>query len=82
MAIGGIIISVRPEDRKDTEILLARFAGLTIYSSDEQGHIIARLNEVDVEAVHTVIDRIKALEIVLGVRLAFLSQDEDGVTNG
>jgi len=82
MAIGGIIISVRPEDRKDTEILLARFAGLTVYSSDEQGNIIARLNGVDADAVHEVIAQINALEIVQGVRLAYLSQEEHDVTDG
>jgi len=82
MAIGGIIISVRPEDRKDTEIILARFPGLIIYSADEQGNIIARLNEVDTETVHDVIARIRALEIVQGVRLAYLSQDDGGVTKG
>jgi nitrate reductase NapAB chaperone NapD len=82
MAIGGVIISVRPEDRKDTEIILARFAGLTIYSSDEQGNIIARLSEIDAETVRDAIERINALEIVQSVRLAYLVQEDDSVTRG
>jgi nitrate reductase NapAB chaperone NapD len=82
MAIGGVIISVRPEDRKDTEIILARFAGLTIYSSDEQGNIIARLSEIDAETVRDAIERINSLEIVQSVRLAYLVQEDGSVTRG
>jgi len=82
MAIGGIIISVRPEDRKDTEIILARFAGLTVYSADEHGNIIARLDEVDAEAVRAVIERISELDLVQDVRLAYLDNDGSGVTCG
>jgi len=80
MAIGGIIISVLPEDRKDTEILLGRIAGLTIYSCDEQGNIIARLSETNADMVRDAIGRINALETVRSVRLAYLVQDEEDAT--
>jgi len=80
MAIGGVIISVRPEDRKDTEILLGRIAGLTVYSCDEQGNIIARICRTDTDMVRDMIKEINEFEVVRSIRLAYLIQDEDDVT--
>ena len=73
MAIGGIVITACPGDRKDTEIALARFPELTVYGSDERGNIIARVEGGDPESVEEVIRAIKLIETVCEVNLAYLS---------
>jgi len=73
MAIGGIVITACPDDRKDTEIALARFPELTVYGSDERGNIIARVEGNDSESVEEVIRAIKLIETVCEVNLAYLT---------
>jgi nitrate reductase NapAB chaperone NapD len=76
MAIGGIVITARPEDRKDTEIILARFPELTVYGSDEKGNIIARVEGGDSDSIGEVIRAIESIETVCEVNLAYLTKDD------
>ncbi len=82
MAIGGIVVTVEPDDRKETEIFLAEFPELTVYGSDEKGNIIGRLQGIDSEAVAEIVRKIQSMDTVCNVSLAYLIQDEGGVTGG
>jgi len=82
MAVGGIVITVEPDDRKETEIFLAGFPELTVYGSDEKGNIIGRLKGVDSEEVTMLVGKIQSMDRVCKVSLAYLIQDESDVTNG
>ena len=81
MAVGGIVITVEPEDRKETEISLAGFPELTIYGGDEKGNIIGRLQGRDPEAVATLVEKIQSMDRVCNVSLAYLIQDDTDVTD-
>ena len=75
MTIGGVVITVRPDDRKDVEIALARFSELSVYGSDEQGNIIAMIKSEDSGSIEEVIETIKEIETVDKVNLAYLNTD-------
>ena len=81
MAVGGIVITVEPDDRRETEISLAGFPELTVYGSDEKGNILGRLQGKDQEAVATLVKKIQSMDRVCNVSLAYLIQDNSGVTN-
>jgi nitrate reductase NapAB chaperone NapD len=75
MTIGGVVITVRPDDRRDVEIALARFSELSVYGSDEQGNIIATIKSVDSKSIEEVIRTIKEIETVDKVNLAYLNTE-------
>ncbi len=76
MAIGGVVITVRPEDRRDAELALAGFSELSVYGSDEKGNIIATIKSLDSIAIEKVIKTIEAIETVRRVHLAYLNPDK------
>ena len=80
MAVGGIVITVEPDDRKEAEISLAGFPELTVYGSDEKGNIIGRLKGIDSEEITTLVGKIQSMDRVCNVSLAYLNQDEGDVT--
>lgn len=80
MAVGGIVITVEPDNRKETEIFLAEFPELTVYGSDEKGNIIGRLRGMDSVAVKEVARKIQSMETVCNVSLAYLVHEDDDVT--
>ncbi len=73
MSIGGIVITVRPDDRQDTEIVLGRFSELSVYGSDEKGNIIAMVKGNDSESIEEAIRTIEAIDMVLEVNLVYLN---------
>lgn len=75
MALGGVVITVQPADSKDVEIALSGFSALSIYGSDERGHIIASIYGIDELAIENVIKSIKKIHAVMDVNLAFLNPD-------
>ncbi len=75
MTIGGVVITVRPDDRRDVEIALARFSELSVYGSDEQGNIIATIKSEDSGSIEKVIRTIEEIETVDKVNLAYLNTD-------
>lgn len=75
MAVGGVVITVRPDVRIDAEIALAGFSELSVYGSDEKGNIIARIKSVDSESIEKVIRTIEEIETVCKVKLAYLNND-------
>lgn len=82
MAVGGIVITVEPDDRKETEISLAGLPELTVYGSDEKGNIIGRLKGIDTEDVTALVGKIQSMDRVCSVSVAYLIQDEGDVTDG
>jgi len=76
MPIGGIVITVRPDDRQDTEVILARFSELSVYGSDEQGNIIAMLKGNDPESIEEAIMAIEAIDTVIEVNLVYLNAED------
>ncbi len=82
MAVGGIVITVEPDDRKETEIFLAGFPELTVYGSDEKGNIIGRLQGINSEAVAEIVRKIQSMDTVCNVSFAYLIQEEGDVTGG
>ena len=76
MAIGGVVITVRPENRRDAELALAGFPELSVYGSDEKGNIIATIKSLDSIAIEKVIRTIEAIETVRKVHLAYLNPDK------
>jgi len=81
MAIGGVVITVRPDDRRDVEIALCRFSELSVYGSDEQGNIIGTITSVDSKSIEKVIKRIEEIETVDKVNLAYLNSENAPVTS-
>lgn len=75
MAIGGVVITVRPDDRRDLEIALARFSELSVYGSDEKGNIIATINGDDSGSIKSVIRTIEEIDAVRKVNLAYLNTE-------
>jgi len=76
MAIGGVVITVRPDDRRDAEIALSLFSELSVYGSDENGNIIATIKGIDSRSVERVIRTIEEIETVRKVKLAYLNTDD------
>ena len=76
MAIGGVVITVRPEDRRDAELSLAGFSELSVYGSDEKGNIIATIKSLDSMSIEKVIRTIEAIDTVRKVHLAYLNPDK------
>jgi len=76
MLIGGVVITVSPEDRQETEITLGRFADLSVYGSDEKGNIIAVIKGDDSESIEDLIREIERGDTVLNVNLAYLKSDD------
>ncbi len=74
MAIGGVVISVRPDDQRDAEIALSRFSELSVYGSDENGNIIGAIKSDDSESIEKVIKTIEAIDTVRKVNLAYLNR--------
>lgn len=75
MTIGGVVITVCPDDRRDVEIALARLSELSIYGSDEQGNIIGTITSVDSKSIEEVIKTIEEIETVDKVNLAYLNAE-------
>ncbi len=78
MPIGGIVITVRPDDRQNTEVALAGFSELSVYGSDEKGNIIAMLKGNDPESIEEAIMAIEAIDTVLEVNLVYLNAECGG----
>lgn len=76
MSIGGIVITVHPDDRQDTEIILARFSEVTVYGGDEKGNIIALISGDGAGSIEEVIKAIEGFDPVLKVQLAYLNADD------
>jgi len=76
MPIGGVVITVYPDDRQETEITLGRFADLSVYGSDEKGNIIAVLKGDNPESIKELILEIERVDTVLNVNLAYLKADD------
>lgn len=76
MPIGGIVITVRPDDRQDTEVILTRFSELSVYGSDEKGNIIAMLKGNDSESIEEAIMAIEAIDTVIEVNLVYLNAED------
>ncbi len=79
MPIGGIVITAHPDDRQDTEIILARFSELSVYGSDEKGNIIAMLKGDDPESIGKTIMAIEAMDTVLEVNLVYLNAEDSTI---
>jgi len=75
MAIGGVVITVRPDARKDVEIALIRFSELSVYGSDEKGNIIATIKSSDLKSIERIIRKIEKIDPVYKVHLAYLNID-------
>ena len=80
MAIGGVVITVRPDDRRDAEIALSRFLELSVYGSDENGNIIATIKGIDSGSIEKVIRTIEEIKTVRKVKLAYLNIDNSSDT--
>ena len=76
MPISGIVITVHPDDRQDTEITLARFSELSVYGSDEKGNIIAMLKGDDPESIEETVMAIEAIDTVLEVNQVYLNEED------
>ncbi len=76
MPIGGIVITVRPDDRQDAEVILTRFSELSVYGSDEKGNIIAMLKGNDSESIEEAIMAIEAIDTVIEVNLVYLNAED------
>jgi len=76
MPNSGIVITVHPDDRQDTEIILARFSELSVYGSDEKGNIIAMLKGDDPESIEEIIMAIEAIDTVLEVNQVYLNAED------
>ena len=77
MPIGGIVITVHPDDRKDVEVALASFLELTVYGSDEKGNIICMLTGSDADSIHGTIQEIEMVDAVVSVTLAYLNEEDE-----
>ncbi len=75
MVIGGIIIKVHPDERKDVMIILKQFSTLAIYGSDEKGNIIATITSTNARSMNETIKEINNLNQVLEVNLAYLNTE-------
>jgi len=75
MVIGGVVIRVHPDERKDIEIILSRYREISVYGSDEKGNIIATITSKDSVSMKAVIKIIENHESVMGVSLAYLNTD-------
>ena len=75
MVIGGVVITVRPDDRREVEMDLVIFSELSVYGSDEQGNIIATIKSVDPESIERVIRAIREIDAVRRVSLVYLNTD-------
>jgi len=73
MVIGGVVIKVHPDERKDIEIILSRYPELSVYGSDEKGNIIATITSENSILMKNVIKMIEENGSVMGVSLAYLN---------
>ncbi len=73
MVIGGVVIRVHPDERKDIEIILSRYPELSVYGSDEKGNIIATITGKDSVSMKAIIKTIENHNSVMGVSLAYLN---------
>ncbi len=80
MAVGGVVITVEPDDCKEMEIFLQGFPELTIYGSDEKGNIIGRIRGVDPGVVEQIVRKIQSMDVVSTVSLTYFVHNDDTVT--
>ena len=73
MVIGGVVIKVHPDERKDIEIILSRYHEVSVYGSDEKGNIIATITSDNSVSMKDIIKTIEKHGSVMGVSLAYLN---------
>ena len=73
MVIGGVVIRVHPDERKDIEIILSRYREISVYGSDEKGNIIATITSENSVSMKDVIKIIENHNSVMEVSMAYLN---------
>ena len=76
VAIGGVVITVNPDDRKELEIALSGFSALSVYGSDENGNIIGVIQGCDEKTITGLVADIDGFDSVLEVNLAYINDEK------
>ena len=76
MPIGGVVITIRPEDMETARTQLAGLAGVEIHGADEHGHIVAVLDTRSEGEMERLIQAINKCPAVLHVGLTYLNMED------
>ncbi len=76
MAVGGVIITVCPADKRAVELTLTKFTELQVFGSDERGNILAKITSRDERSIKELIKTIEDLHAVSMVNLAYLNHQD------
>ena len=82
MAIGGVVITVLPDDRREVELALARLPELTVYGGDEKGNILASVKSDESNSFESVIKSVESIDSVCKVKLAYINKDNSSDFTG
>lgn len=77
MPIGGFVLHVKPERRKEVLDKLSDFQGLTVYGYDDKGQIVIVLESETSEKMENTVERLLALEGVINCDLAYLHGEDE-----
>lgn len=77
MPIGGIVISVQPEDSDTVLKFLEPFTEVEIHGADDKGNIVAVLDCVTSDAMEQLMKKIEADERVLHIGLTYLNSEDE-----
>lgn len=77
MPISGLVITSRPDQKKEVLQGLSAISEIEVHGDDDQGHIVAVLETGSSEDMEKIIDRINKDSNVLHVGLTYLNTEDE-----
>ncbi len=77
MPIGGFVVSVLPADVERFKEKLETMENVDVYGWDEKGNIVVVIEAETSDLMEDVVERIKKMEEVLSVGLAYLHFEDE-----
>ena len=77
MPISGLVITSRPDHKKEVLRGLSAISEIEVHGDDDKGHIVAVLETSSLEDMEKIIDRINKDSNVLHVGLTYLNTEDE-----
>lgn len=77
MPIGGIVISIQPDDREAVLSFLETIPEMEVHGADDKGNIVAVLDCPTSDNMEKVMKSIEANDLVLNIGLTYLNSEDE-----
>ena len=77
MALGGMILKMKPEEEKSLRAYLEGLSGVSVEEKTPQGELILLVEAGDITALHKLSQEIEKAEGVLGLYPSYITTDDE-----